>query len=238
MVYRRKSNGRGGRKRTVRTRRAKNGGTRRVHRRCPRRYNELDLKVRSIRDIVLTDAVPTHSEVTGWSLDDFTAGGEVTAASGLYTEFKITKAIVRFIPKNNTADANAVCFNQSDGLTYQANWRAGQIMTAVDTDSISAWTAESEALQYNNLKVTPTWQPWTRTFSPKLKLVALSDTGSSNYAMMTNGWLPTSNSGLATLYRGYKMMIIDCKGSDPGTLPDFTIGRILTTLHVTFRKRR
>lgn len=203
-----------------------------------RRGDSLLLKVRSIRDIVLTDAVPNYSEVTGWSLNDFTAGSEITAAQGLFMEFKINMVVVRFIPKNNVADANAVCFNQSTGLTFQANWQAGQVYTVIDYDSSSAMTAEADALQYTSMRVTPTWRPWTRIIRPKLKLVGLSDSSTTNSVFLTNGWLPCSAVGEATLYRGFKMMFQDCKGSDPGTLPDFRVGRILTTMYVAFRKRK
>lgn len=236
MAYRRKQY----RRRRAPVRRLRYRRKRYVRRRRTTRMrrDSLLLKVRSVRQITLTDAIPNYSESTGWSLNDFTAGSEVTAAQGLFQEFKINMVTIRYIPKNNTADANSVCFNQDTGLTYQANWRAGRICTVVDYDTSSALSTEADALQYGSLKVSPTWKPWTRVIRPKLKLLGLSDSSSNNAVFLTNGWLPCSAVGEATLYRGFKLMVLDCKGSDPGTLPDFNLGTILTTMYVAFRKRK
>lgn len=205
-----------------------------------RRGDSLMLKVRSIRNITLTDSTPNYSEATGWSLDDFTAGGEVASAASLYQQYKINMVTVRYIPRDTVADINNAVFSGvATGTTiFQAGWRNGTVTTCIDFDNGNPLAAQADAIQYNSMRMTPVVKPWKLIIRPKFKVAIYNDLAQSIGAQLSNGWLSTDNNGLAVLYRGFKMLFADCKGSDPGALPDLLVGQILTTVYASFRKRR
>lgn len=205
------------------------------------KYDTLALKVRSIRQIILTDATPNYSEALSWSLDDFSAGGEVLQAAGLYQQYKINMITVRWIPSQTVANVNDRLWSNtvgtSPGSIFEAGWQNGTISTVLDYESTTA-ASVSDALQYSSLRLTPLVQPWIRVIRPKYKTVVLSDASTNIASNLNNGWLATDTAGLGVAYRGMKMVFSDCKGADPGTLPNFTAGTVLTTVYVVFRKRR
>lgn len=239
MAYRRKQY----RRRRAPVRRLRYRRKRYVRRRRFARANghSLLLKVRSMRDIILTDAKPDYAEVTGWALDDFSAGSEVTAAAGLFQEYRINMVVVRYIPTNNVSDVNGTFFSgTATGTTlFQTGWVNGNCYTALDFDSTTLPASEAEMLQYGSMRVTPTTRGWTRIIRPRFKTSTLGDGSATPVSVnLRNGWLTTSTEGLTATYRGFKMFFSDCKGYDPGNLADYQVGRILTTVYVSFRKRK
>lgn len=219
-------------------------GRRRRVKRVQRRLGHLFLKVRSVRNIQVSDASPVHSETTTWSLDDFTAGGEIGQAAGLFQEYKINAARVQFFPTRNTSGLEGASFVQTlptVGSIYQSSWKAGQVYFAVDYDGGTPWSAAADGLQYGNLKLTTSIQRFDRLIRPKFKSVIMNDAGSpANVAAgFRNGWLSTDTVGQTVRYAGFKMLIDELKDvTDPGTLNDLVVGRIVTTLYVAFRRRR
>lgn len=205
-----------------------------------RRGNIFFVKFRKHENISISDANPTLMLTRAWALDDFSTGGEIAHAAGLYEQFKIARVKVEWFPYQASGNYGNVMFNQNVDQFYRANWKDQVVFSAIDHVDDAAPSAVADLLQYNSMQKHMASRYWKRYFKPRATAYYQNDAGTP---ISTPGgpiapWCSTLAAGQSIKWRGLKIASDSFKNYDAGTLPDLEIAKVVTTLYVAFKRRR
>jgi len=108
-----------------------------------------------------------------FSLSQVPNSSEFTA---LFDQYRIVQVHLRFTPR---AQGSTSIFGF---------FRPNYFLTVIDYDDINT-VSSNAALQYPTLQISPTDEPFERTFNPRIAVAAYNGVATTGYANLSNQWI-------------------------------------------------
>lgn len=144
--------------------------------------------------LVVTSGVTSYQGVA------FTLGDlpDVTDFTALYDQYKISKVVVKWLPRGNQSDLG---ISGSTALTGNIS----RMFSVLDFDDDATPSSIDQLCQYQNMKITGTHQVHSRVFKPAVRIEAATGLGTTANIIKRDQWIDVTNTNIK--HYGVKLAI-------------------------------